>query len=160
VTATLFLVAALGAGAGLGGFVGWRAWRALPPLPEWTWRNIMALIALVATIAGAAVLSMLAWWLLGGFGDDADRLITELVRDPKARPEVGQVLIIIYEAMAWGLKLLLGGVLVVLLSLGLAITPRRIRIDKTGADLSGGDDALPVTVTNTDDQPVPVEPKP
>lgn len=116
----------------------------MPTLPAWTWRNIIALIAIFATIAGAAVLTLLAWWLLGGFGDDADRLITELVRDPKVRPEVGHVLVIIYETMAWGLKLLLGGVLVVLLSLGLAITPRRIKVDKTGAELSGGDDAAPV----------------
>lgn len=136
--ATLLLAAALAGGAGLGGVLAWRAWGALPPLPDWTWRNVLALIAIVATIAGAAVLTLLAWWLLAGFGHDADRLITELVRDPKARPEVGQVLIIIYEAQAWGLKLLLGGVLVVMLSLGLAITPRRIKVDRTGATLDGG----------------------
>jgi hypothetical protein len=49
----------------------------------------------------------------------------------------------------WGLKLVLAGVIVVLLSLGIAITPRRIKVDKTGAEMSGGDDeAVPVTVTN------------
>ena len=119
----------------------------LPALPQWQWRNIIALIALLFTILGAAVLTLLAWWLLAGFADDADRLIVELVRDPHAPPEVGRVLVIIYEAMALGLKLLLGGVLVVLLSLGLAITPRRVRIDLNGAELSGGDEEVTQAVT-------------
>lgn len=156
--AAWLVVVALAVGAGMGFSLGWRAWKAMPPLPDWTWRNIMALIAILATMVGAAVLTLLAWWLLGSFGEDADRLINELVRDPKARPEVGQVLIIIYEAQAWGLKLLLGGVLVVLLSLGLAITPRRVKIDKTGAEMSGGEDPVPVKVTNQPNDPVPVEP--
>lgn len=112
-----------------------------PPLPPWTWRNIIAVIALIFTIAGAAVLTWVAWWLLDIFGDDADRLIAELVRDPKVRPEVGQVLVMIYETMSWGLKLLLAGVIIVLLSLGLAITQRRFKGEGLGTsfEFSGGD---------------------
>lgn len=121
----------------------------MPPLPAWTWRNIIALVSLFATIIGAAVLTLFAYVVLDGFNSHADRLISELVRDPKVRPEVGQVLLIVYEAMAWGLKLLLGGVLLVLLSLGIAITPRRIKFGKDGAEMSGGDDAPAATVTTT-----------
>lgn len=115
----------------------------LPPIPPWTWRNIMAILALIFTILGAAVLTLVTWWLLGTFSDDADRLIAELVRDPKVRPEVGQVLVIVYEAMAWGLKLLLAGIIIVLLSLGLAITARRFKGEGLGfkGEFSGGDDA-------------------
>lgn len=75
--------------------------------------------------------------------NSAAALIAELMRDPKARPEVGQVLVTIVNAVAWRLKLLLTGVIVVLLSLGLAITPRRIKLDKTGAEMSGGAEDAP-----------------
>ena len=109
----------------------------MPPLPPWTWRNIIALIALFATIIGAAVLTLVIWWMIGLFADDADRLITELVRDRQARPEVGQVLIIIYEALAWGMKLLLAGVIVVLLSLGFAITARKFKGEFLGNKFEG-----------------------
>ena len=102
----------------------------MPALPAWTWRNIIALIALGATIAGAAVLTLVIWHMIDLFAADADRLLTELVRDRQARPEVGQVLIIIYEALAWGMKLLLVGIIVVLLSLGLAITARKLNMPK------------------------------
>ncbi len=117
----------------------------MPALPAWTWRNIIALIALAATIAGAAVLTGVVWWMINEFGEDADRLITELVRDPKARPEVGQVLVIIYEALAWGMKLLLAGLIVVLLSLGLAITARKFSGDVLGNkfNMEGGDQDAP-----------------
>ncbi len=109
----------------------------IPPLPHWTWRNIIALIALAATIFGAAVLTLVVWWMIGLFADDADRLITELVRDRQARPEVGQVLIIIYEALAWGMKLLLAGIIIVLLSLGFAITARRFKGKFMGNEFEG-----------------------
>ena len=117
----------------------------LPPLPDWTWRNIIALFSLAATIMGAAVLTGVVWWLIGVFGADADRLITELVRDRQARPEVGQVLIIIYEALAWGMKLLLVGVIIVLLSLGFAITARKFKGEFLGNKFEGegGDDSPP-----------------
>ncbi len=117
----------------------------MPPLPSWTWRNIIALIALGATIVGAAVLTFVVWWVIGEFGEDADRLITELVRDRQARPEVGQVLVIIYEALAWGMKLLLAGLIVVLLSLGLAITQRKFNGEILGNKfgMEGGEQDAP-----------------
>ena len=132
-------------------------WRdVFPPLPQWTWRNIMALIALLGTIIGAAVLTAVAWWLLDQMLLMARALIGELMRDPNARPEVGKVLVTIVDATAWGLKLLLAGVIVVLLSLGIAITPRKIVVNRTGAEMSGGDDEPPpapaATVTTTDDR--------
>lgn len=139
-----------------GGFVLWR-WRDMfPPLPDWTWRNIIAVIALLGTIAGAAVLTAAAWWLLDQMLIMARALIGELMKDPNARPEVGRVLTTIVDAIAWGLKLLLAGVIVVLLSLGIAITPRRIALNKTGAELSGGDgESIPVVVNNKPNDPVP-----
>jgi hypothetical protein len=150
-----------------GGTVVLVRWRdAFPPLPQWTWRNIMALIALVATVLGAAVLTAVTWWLLDQLLIMAKALIGELMRDPKARPEVGQVLVTIVDATAWGLKLLLAGVIVVLLSLGIAITPRRIVVSKAGAEMSGGDgDAPPAatvtTTTTVDTAPPPsAEPQP
>jgi hypothetical protein len=136
------LLAAIAAGAAGGLFLAWH-WRkavpAFPPLPQWTWRNIIALIALVATIVGAAILTSLAWWLLDQLLLLAKALIAELVRDRNARPEVGTALTAIIEGVMWGLKLVLGGVIVVLLSLGIAITPRKVKVDRTGAELSGGD---------------------
>jgi hypothetical protein len=135
------LLIALGM-AVVGGTVVLTRWRdAFPPLPQWTWRNIMALIALVSTVLGAAVLTAVTWWLLDQLLIMAKALIGELMRDPKARPEVGQVLVTIVDATAWGLKLLLAGVIVVLLSLGIAITPRKIVVNRTGAEMSGGDES-------------------
>jgi hypothetical protein len=158
------LVAAIAAGITCGALLAWR-WHsvmpALPALPTWTWRNIIALIALVATIVGAAILTSLAWWLLDRLLELTRSLIAELVRDRAARPEVGTALTAIIDGVMWGLKLVLAGVIIVLLSLGIAITPRRIKVDKSGAEMSGGDDeAVPVTVTNPPSAPVPVETAP
>lgn len=161
--ASWLLVAAIAAGVVLAAVIAWR-WREsgprLPELPQWTWRNIIALIALVATIVGAAVLTSLAWWLLDELLTLAKALIAELVRDHATRPEVGTALTAIIDGVMWGLKLVLAGVIVVLLSLGIAITPRRIRVDKSGAELSGGDEAVPVLIKNEPDQAVPVETQP
>lgn len=146
----------------IGGVVVLVRWRdRFPPLPQWTWRNIVALIALAATIGGAAVLTVITWWLLDQMLVMAKALIAELMRDPHARPEVGTVLTTVVDAVAWGLKLLLAGVIVVLLSLGIAITPRKIAVNKGGAELSGGDAdvPIPVEVKNPPEAPVPVETK-
>jgi hypothetical protein len=155
------LLGALLAAIFTGGFVLWM-WRSkFPPLPEWTWRNIMALIALLATIAGAAVLTAAAWWLLDNLLAMARTLIIELVKkDHTTSTEVGTALDTIITGIMWGLKLLLAGIIVVLLSLGIAITPRRIVLNKTGAELSGGDDSVPpvkVEVVNKPEAPVPVD---
>ena len=108
----------------------------LPTAPR-DWR---ALIALLASIAGAAVLTLFAWWLVNLLDAYANRLITELVRDRNARSEVGVVLVVVIRTLAWGLKLLLVGVIAVLLSLGLAINRRTLKLGKAGFEASGGDD--------------------
>lgn len=110
-------------------------------LPGWPPRDWRAIIALVASVAGAAVLTLFAWWLVALLDHHAERLITELVRDRNVRSEVGAVLVTIINALAWGLKLILFGVIAVLLSLGLAINRRSLKLSRAGLDMSGGDDA-------------------
>jgi TRAP-type C4-dicarboxylate transport system permease small subunit len=129
----------------------------LPVLLPREWR---ALIALFASIAGAAVLTGFAWWMVDLLRDMANRLITELVRDPGVKASVGTVLETIIESLAWSLKLVLAGMIAVLLSLGLAINRRTVKLGKEGFEATGGDEALPVRVTNTPGDPVPVEEKP
>jgi hypothetical protein len=115
-------------------------------LSLWTARDWRAMAALVASIAGAAMLTWFAWWLTDMLSDFATRLISELVRDREARPEVGGVLVTIINALAWCLKLLMGGIIAVLLAMGLAINPRRLRFGKDGLDMSGGDEPSPATI--------------
>lgn len=108
-------------------------------LPTWPPRDWRAYIALWASIGGAVMLTLVAFWLMSTLNGHADRLITELVRDRLARAEVGTVLVDIVKVLAWGLKLLLAGVIAVLLSLGLAINHRTIKLGKGGFEASGGD---------------------
>lgn len=127
-------------------------------LPDWPPKDWRAYIALWASIIGFALLLWVAWWLLEKLLGQADRLIAELVRDRNVRQEVGAVLITIINALAWGLKLLLAGMIAVLLTLGMAINRRSIRLGKEGLEASGGDgDAppLPVRITNPPGDAVP-----
>lgn len=128
-------------------------------LPAWSAREWRAMIALIASIAGAGMLTWLTWWLIEILTNQGDRLITELVRDRNVRDEVGTVLIVIMQVLAWAVKLLLAGVIAVLLSLGLAINRRQVRIGRQGLDISGGDGEdpppIPVEVKNQPDKPVP-----
>jgi hypothetical protein len=126
-------------------------------LPRWPARDWRAMIALIASIAGAAVLTWFAWWLVNLLSAEADRLLAEIVRNQNARSEIGAVLVVIIKTEAWGLKLLLIGIIAVLLSLGLAINRRSIRLGKSGLDMSGGEDdtPVPVQVTNPPTAPVP-----
>lgn len=112
-------------------------------------RDWRAMIALLASIAGAAVLTWFAWALVTLLTNHADRLISELVRDRTARTEVGAVLVVIVKTLAWGLKLVLAGVIAVLLSLGLAINRRSVKLGKAGFEASGGDDAAPAAAVTT-----------
>lgn len=109
-------------------------------MPVWPARDWRAMFALVGSIVGAGILTWFAWWLTAYLAGQADRLISELVRDPHVRPEVGGVLITIVGVLAWGLKLLLAGVIAVILSLGLAINRRTVKLGRTGFEASGGDD--------------------
>jgi hypothetical protein len=104
-----------------------------PELPAWTWKEIRQLIALLATVGGAAVLTALAWWLI-------DILRGILVSDLHS-----PVALMLADGLVWGLKLLLAGVLLVILSLGLVIGPRLFSFtSKLGsANLGGGEDDAP-----------------
>jgi hypothetical protein len=140
--ATWALISALAAGVTIGGALGWRWFKVLPVLPPFTWPDVRKLGALVGTIAGAFVLTLLTWWLLDQLVLLAKTLISELVRDRNARPEVGSVLVTVVDALAWGLKLLLAGVILVILSLGFVLGPVKWAWKGpagTSGEVSGGD---------------------
>jgi hypothetical protein len=96
-------------------------------VPAWSHRDLLAFIALIATVGGAILLTMLKVMQNDVFNRQADRLITELVRDSNVRSEVGQVLNTIIDAQAWNIKMDSAGIIVVLLSLGLVISSRIIK---------------------------------
>ena len=132
------------------GIIAWLLFRSRdkwPTLPAWEWPDIRKGIALLATIVGAGVLTAIAWWLLDDLVIMAKGLILDLMRHPAASPppkEVGAALNTIISAIAWGLKMLLAGVVIVLLSLGLAITPRSFEFQGPGGfggKFGGGDEA-------------------
>jgi hypothetical protein len=138
-----------------GGVIAWLLWRGRngwPPLPEWTWQIIIKLIALLATIVGAAILTVMAWGLLDDLVAMARGLIGDLLGHSGKNPppaQVGTALEVIIGAIAWGLKLLLAGVVVVLLSLGFVVTPRSFEFHGPGGiggGLRGGDGELPPEV--------------
>lgn len=148
------ILALIGVGIA-GGVIAWLLWRGRngwPSLPEWTWSDIRKAVALIGTIVGAAVLTTMAWGLLDELVIMAKGLIRDLlVSTPQAPPpkEIGAALEIIIAAIAWGLKLLLGGVVVVLLSLGFVITPRSFEFrgpGNIGGGFRGGDSDLPPPV--------------
>ncbi len=137
------------------GVVAWlliRSRNGWPVLPEWTWNDIRKNVALVATIIGAAILTTMAWGLLDELVEMARGLIGDLLRHPGNAPppqQVGTALDVIIGAIAWGLKLLLAGVVVVLLSLGFVITPRRFDFHGPGGiggGFGGGDGEVPAPV--------------
>jgi len=86
----------------------------LPPWPARDWR---ALIALVGSIAGAAVLTGVLGWII--------RLL-ERWGDAQA-----------IASIAYGLLAIIGSIL---LSLGLAINHRMIKLTREGFEASGGED--------------------
>jgi len=104
----------------LGALLLWRSRSAWPALPAWVWADIRRLIALLATVAGAAVLTALAWWLLDG-------LLVVLKSDLKS-----PIATILAEGLVWGLKLLLAGVLLIILSLGFVMGRRQWRFKGPG----------------------------
>lgn len=122
----------------------WQGRKGWPALPAWDWHDIRKLLALVFTILGAAILTAMAWSLLNELVVMAKGLIRDLMTHSSANPPpkaVGGSLETIIGVLAWGLKLLLAGVLVVLLSLGFVITPRAFEF-QAGAlkgNFRGGD---------------------
>jgi hypothetical protein len=137
------------------GVVAWlliRSRNVWPALPEWTWNDIRKNVALVGTIIGAAILTTMAWGLLNDLVAMARGLIGDLLRSPANAPppkQVGDALEVVISSIAWGLKLLLAGVVVVLLSLGFVITPRRSDFHGPGGiggGFGGGDGEVPAPV--------------
>jgi hypothetical protein len=128
-------------------------------LPPFTHRDLLALIALLGTIGGAMILTFLKWEQTDRFNAQSDRLVVELTKPhPNGiAQQVGDALSTITGALAWNLKLDSVGIIVVLLSLGLVISARTIKAKALGSELEmgTGDNAVPVRVANTDDDPVP-----
>lgn len=117
-------------------------------LPTWPPRDWRALIALLGSIGGAFALTGVAGALIAilAWGDWRDS--TQVLR---------------IEFLGKSLLLALGGSLVVLISLGLAINKRSVRVSKEGFDMTGGDDSAPVppivtTTTTTAVSPAAGEP--
>jgi hypothetical protein len=112
-------------------------------LKSMTPRDLRALIALWASIGGTMALTIVAVWLSwvlwrGGWSGG-----TENARIDK----LGLIAVLVIVIMG-----------ITMTSLGLAINRRSLKGSAFGAsfDVSGGDDAVPVTVTNPPESPVPV----
>jgi hypothetical protein len=105
-------------------------------LPNWPPRDWRALLALVASVGGSCALTALSAWIVwilwkGGWPDfTAPQRI---------------------DVLSKTLLLALGGSLVVLISLGLAINRRQVKLDRDGFEMSGGDSdsPSPPTITTT-----------
>jgi len=121
----------------------WRSRDAWPALPDWAWADIRRLFALVATVAGAAILTALAWEVMS----DRQALLVGIVNllakgsnNPDRLAPIAQTLA---EDNGWGLKLLLSGVLMIILSLGFVMGRRQFRgktLGGTEVEYVGGDD--------------------
>lgn len=110
-------------------------------LPGWPPKDWRALLALVASIAGAGILTAFAAWI-----------VWILWRGGWPEATAPQRL----DALAKSLLLALLIIGAVLLSLGLAINRRSIRLGRDGFEASGGDEPPPqtvVTTTKTEVQP-------
>ncbi|WP_414902451.1 hypothetical protein ACMT1E_04275 [Sphingomonas flavalba] len=115
-------------------------------IPGWPPKDLRALLALVASIAGAAVLTGFAAWLVWILWRGGWPVATAPMR---------------VAALARALMLALLIIGAVLLSLGLAINRRSIRLGRDGFEASGGDDAPPVARVTTETTvvaPPPMEP--
>lgn len=103
--------------------------------PGWPPRDWRALLALVASVAGSASLTGFAGWLVWILWQGGWPIATAEMR-------IG--------ILGKALLLSLGGSLVVLISLGLAINRRSVKVGRDGIEVSGGDDApTPSVVTTT-----------
>jgi hypothetical protein len=85
---------------------------------DWTPKTTLALIAMLATIAGASVLTANRIWLI------------QILERNGLTAKIGDI--------AYLDTLIIG---LVILSLGIAITPRKLSATKGGFELSGGDAA-------------------
>lgn len=94
-------------------------------LPNWPPKDWRAFLALAFSVIGAAMLTALAVWQTWILWRGGWSLATEAER---------------LDTLGLAHIVTIGGVLAVLLSLGLAINRRSIRLGKDGLDVSGGDD--------------------
>lgn len=103
--------------------------------PAWEPRTIFAFIALVFSIIGAAVGTGFAAWLVWIVTWGPWPIATALRR---------------IDALAWALLLILATVAIVLISLGMVITPRKVKASGPagfGFETSSGDDPTPIATT-------------
>jgi hypothetical protein len=109
-------------------------------LPAWSHRDVLAFVALLATIGGAIILTLQKWVQTDKFNEQADRLITEIVRERPTQisDAVGQTLSTIIDAQTWTQKLDSAGIIVVLLSLGLVISARTLKGKIFGSEFEMG----------------------
>lgn len=83
-----------------------------------TVKELLALVAMAASIVGAAVLTLHRVWL---------------IRILEAAKEFGRIADIAYLDSL--------GIIAILIFLGFAITPRKVKVGKDGIEASGGDGA-------------------
>lgn len=112
---------------------------------DWYPKDWRAMIALLASILGGGILTIFAWHVVDILNAYGNRLIDELVRDPNVKVAVGNNLNTVIDAIAWGMKLLLAGLITVILTLGFAINRRSIKLSRAGLDMEGGDGEPPPT---------------
>lgn len=100
-------------------------------LPGWPPRDWRAFIALIASIVGSAVLTGFAAWLVWILWKGGWQLGTE----GKRLDSLGTALLLILSIMG-----------LVLVSLGLAINRRTLKLGKDGFEASGGEDHATVEI--------------
>lgn len=120
----------------------WRSRNGWPPVPQWTWLIIFKLLALAGTIFGAGVLTLLFWHRSDNRADRMDRVIDYLAagKGGQAMGDIGKLLA---RGMNLDSHLLVAGVLVIVLSLGWVLTPRKFEFQGPGGfrgAFSGGDE--------------------
>jgi hypothetical protein len=94
-------------------------------LPAWSFKEWLAFVALTATIVGAAVLTIHRVWLI------------QILEAAKLFADIADIA----KLDTW----IIG---IVILSLGLAINRRTLKVSRSGIEASGGDDP-PERVTTT-----------
>lgn len=103
-------------------------------LPGWPPRDLRAFIALCASVGGSIALTGFAAAIVVILWQGAWPVATAPLR---------------IDLLGKALMLSLAGSLLVLISLGLAINKRSVKLTRDGLDVSGGEDSSPVVTTTT-----------
>lgn len=120
----------------------WRTRNSWPPIPGWTWIIIFKLLALAATIVGAGILTALFWYRGNLRAARLDRVIDYLANG-KGGDAMGEIAKTLVAGMNLDSHLLVGGILVIVLSLGWVLTPRKFEFQGPGGfrgAFSGGEE--------------------